>query len=641
MFTQVVTILILVSIIGCILYGRRLIKTEKVDAVFGNPERSKGGTHWVIVGSSAILLVWLYYSWDIAKGFYPKSANELCQVAKVNESLLGLKYQFPIVEREYKSTSIIKIENKNLQRTINEIENSPDLSNQQKTTLLGYITQTKQLIPLLTNEDLMEMDTKIKLQEITEDIKLLSSNFKKEDYPFETQEQKIERQKAVSEQGSWAIITVRKGTGSIENTIEIPLVPETDRGLKFNAAAKELKIINDKFFKLRNHNPQFKSLIKKIKDEIKAYRKSLDDTEGVASTLAKDIVKIARRIEFASIYPPKTLNSMKDAIIEFDEVQKDQQGGLRLIDIILFPAGTIVASGPSCSEQGSGRWLPKPSDTFNKFILMSKPSVGYKNIPLLWIDMMDVSKIIGFILPDWIADILPGEYPIHTKDGTVEQNFKGKVLKVVTGNFSLFKIPVPYGHIWDSFLRVLLGLIFGIIIGVPLGLFMGLNRFAKGFFDPLIELYRPVPPLAWAPLIISVLGIDNTGKVFLLFMVSLSIMIISARAGASGTQLSKIHAAHSLGASKRQILRHVIFPNSLPEILTGIRVAVGMCWGTLVAAEFLAGTTGIGFVENVAKKYFQYEVIWITIFIMGMLGLLFDITLRKIIDKTIPWRGKG
>ena len=641
MFTQIVTILILVSIVGCILYGRRLIKTEKVDAVFGNPERSKGGTHWVIVGSSAILLVWLYYSWDIAKGFYPKSANELCQVAKVNESLLGLKYQFPIVEREFKSTSIIKIENKNLQRTINEIENSPDLSNQQKTTLLGYITQTKQLIPLLTNEDLMEMDTKIKLQEITEDIKLLSSNFKKKDYPFETQEQKIERQKAVSEQGSWAIITVRKGTGSIENTIEIPLVPETDRGLKFNAAAKELKIINDKFFKLRNHNLQFKNSIKKLKDEIKTYRKSLDDTEEVASTFAKDIVKIARRIEFASIYPPTTLNSMKDAIIEFDEVQKDQQGGLRLIDIILFPAGTIVASGPSCSEQGSGRWLPKPSDTFNKFILMSKPSVGYKNIPLLWIDMMDVSKIIGFILPDWIADILPGEYPIHTKDGTVEQNFKGRVLKVVTGDFSLFKIPVPYGHIWDSFLRVLLGLIFGIIIGVPLGLFMGLNRFAKGFFDPLIELYRPVPPLAWAPLIISVLGIDNTGKVFLLFMVSLSIMIISARAGASGTQLSKIHAAHSLGASKKQILRHVIFPNSLPEILTGIRVAVGMCWGTLVAAEFLAGTTGIGFVENVAKKYFQYEVIWITIFIMGMLGLLFDVTLRKIIDKTIPWRGKG
>ena len=641
MFTQLITILILVSIIGCILYGRRLIKTEKVDAVFGNPERAKGGTHWIIVGSSAILLVWLYYSWDIAKGFYPKSANELCQVAKINESLLGLKYQFPIEEREFKSTSIIKIENKNLKKISLEIQNSPDLSNIQKTALVGFINKTNKLIPLLTNDKLMEINTKIKIDEMTDEIRLLSTNFQKKDYPFETPEQKNERQKAISEQVSWGIVTVSAGTGSIENTIEVPLVPETDRGLKFHAAAEQLKKINDKFFKLRNHNPQFKNAIKELKSEVKLYRKNLDETEEVASTYAKNIVKIARRIEFASIYPPNALNEMQNAIIEFDNLQKTEQGGLRLIDILLFPAGTIVASGPSCSEQGSGRWLPKPSDTLNKFILMSKPSVGYKNIPLLWIDMMDVSQIIGFILPDWIADVLPGEYPVHTKDGLVKQNFKGKVLKIVTGDFKLFKIPVPYGHIWDSFLRVFLGLVFGILIGVPLGLFMGLNRFAKGFFDPLIELYRPVPPLAWAPLIISVLGIDNTGKVFLLFMVSLSIMIISARAGASGTQLSKIHAAHSLGASKRQILRYVIFPNSLPEILTGIRVAVGMCWGTLVAAEFLAGTTGIGFVENVAKKYFQYEVIWITIFIMGMLGLLFDVTLRKIIDKTIPWRGKG
>ena len=641
MFTQIVTILIIVSIVGCILYGRRLVKTEKIDAVFGNPERAKGGTHWIIVGSSAILLIWLYYSWDIAKGFYPKSANELCQVAKINESLMGLKYQFPIEEREFKSTSVIKIENENLKKITIEIQNSPDLNNQQKLKLVGFINKTSQLIPLLTNDSLMETNTKIKIKEMTDELRLLSTNFQKKDYPFETELEKNERQEAIIKEGGWGITTVQSGTGSIENTMEVPLIPSTNKGLKFDAAAKELKLINDKFFKLKNHNPQFKISIKQLKENIKTYRNSLGESDESASTYAKNIVKIARRIEFASIYPPTALDEMQDAIIEFDNLQKKEQGGLRLIDMLLFPAGTIVASGPSCSEQGSGRWLPKPSDTFNKFILMSKPSVGYKNIPLLWIDMMDVSKIIGFILPDWIADILPGEYPVHSKDGIVKQNFKGQVLKVVTGDFKLFKIPVPYGHIWDSFMRVFLGLIFGILIGVPLGLFMGLNRFAKGFFDPLIELYRPVPPLAWAPLIISVLGIDNTGKVFLLFMVSLSIMIISARAGASGTQLSKIHAAHSLGASKKQILRYVIFPNSLPEILTGIRVAVGMCWGTLVAAEFLAGTTGIGFVENVAKKYFQYEVIWITIFIMGMLGLLFDVTLRKIIDKTIPWRGKG
>ena len=179
MLTQFLTILIIISIIGCILYGRRLIRTEKVDAVFGNPERAKGGTHWVIVGSSVILMLWLYYSWDIARGFFPKSANELCQVAKINESLLGLKYQFPIEEREFKSTSIIKIENKNLVKVANEIKGSPDLNDQQKTILVSYIDRTSKLIPFLTSEELIEMDTKIKLKEMTGQIKQLSINFQK------------------------------------------------------------------------------------------------------------------------------------------------------------------------------------------------------------------------------------------------------------------------------------------------------------------------------------------------------------------------------------------------------------------------------------------------------------------------------
>jgi len=635
MITGFLTFLFFFAIIGCVLYGRKLIRTEKVDAVFGNPERAQGGIHWVIVGSSFLLLVWLYYSWDMAKSFFPKSANELCQVGKVNESLLSLKYLFPIDERQLKSTSVIETESENLNKITIEIEKS-SVKNQDKSKLLNFVSQTKNTIPLLTNEQLLNNETREQIKLINEKIINLTENFKRSDYPNESAEQELERIEATKEEGSW-----KASSTSIENTIEIPFIPKTKRGLKFQAAASELNLISDEFFELKNHNEQYVSALEKLKKEIKDYRDSFSSSDEISSSLAKDILKIARRIEYASIFPPNTLNDMQASIINFDNVQKKEQGSLRWVDLLLFPSGTIISSGPSCSEQGSGRWLPKPSDTLNKFTLMLNPNVGYKQIPLIWYEMMDVSKIIGFLIPDWFADILPGEYPVHNEQGEVTPNFKSKVLSFVTGDFNLFKIPIPTGHIWDSFLRVFLGLVAGIIVGVPLGLFMGLNRFAKGFFDPLIELYRPVPPLAWAPLVISVLGIDNLGKVFLLFMVSLSIMIISARAGASGTQLSKIHAAHSLGASKWQILRHVIFPNSLPEILTGIRVATGMCWGTLVAAEFLAGTTGVGFVENVAKKYFQYEVIWITIFIMGMLGLIFDITIRKIIDKTIPWRGKG
>ena len=636
MITAFLTFLFFFAIIGCILYGRKLIRTEKIDAVFGNPERAKGGIHWVIVGSSFLLLVWLYYSWDIAKSFFPRSANELCQVGKVDESLLSLKYLFPIEERQLKSTSVIKTETENLNKILLEINKSDKVNSQDKIKLFDFINESKNSIPLLTNEKLLNNETKRKIGIITDKINNLTDNFTRNDYPNESPEEEIKRIDAAKKEGNWSASST-----SIENTIEIPSIPKTKRGLKFQAASVELNSISDEFFELRNHNEQYSSLIKNLKKGIKDFRSQLDSSEEISSSFAKDILKIVRRIEYASIFPPNTLKDMQESIENFDKTQKKEQGGLRWVDILLFPSGTIISSGPSCSEQGSGRWLPKPSDTVNKFALMLNPNVGFKQIPLIWYEMMDVSKIVGFIFPDWIADILPGEYPVHNERGEIKPNFKSKVLSFVTGDFKLFKIPIPTGHIWDSFLRVFLGLVAGIIVGVPLGLFMGLNRFAKGFFDPLIELYRPVPPLAWAPLVISVLGIDNLGKVFLLFMVSLSIMIISARAGASGTQLSKIHAAHSLGASRWQILRHVIFPNSLPEILTGIRVATGMCWGTLVAAEFLAGTTGVGFVENVAKKYFQYEVIWITIFIMGMLGLIFDITIRKIIDKTIPWRGKG
>ncbi len=631
MITGIVTFLVIFAVIGSILYGHRLVKTEKSDAVFGNPERAKGGIHWVIVGSSFLLLSWLYYSWDIAKAFYPKSANELCQVAKVNESLLSLKYLFPIEERQHKSTALIKRENINIQKKIIIIQNSSELKDQDKQLFIKLLKKTQKSIPLLTNEALLENKTKTTISNLTNRISWLTEDFQKVNYPpIKSIEEENKRIEALKKQLGWG------ATG-----MEVPPLPESKRGLKFHSAAQELNKISDEFFSMRNHNPQYLKLLKEIRDEIKQYQNGLDDSQELEMTFIKEIKKLGQRIEYESVFPPNALDAMEKAIREFDVAQKKEQGNLIYIDALLFPAGTIVASGPTCAEDGPGRWLPKPSDTFRIFGDLLKPSVGFKMIPLIWYEMMGVNRIVGFILPDWIADVMPGKYPVHSSDGTVKPNFKSKVLDVVTGDFKAFKIPVPTGHIWDSFLRVFLGLIFGIILGVPLGLFMGLNRFAKGFFDPLVELYRPVPPLAWAPLVITVFGIDNLGKVFLLFMVSFSIMIISARAGASGTQLSKIHAAHSLGASRWQILREVIFPNSLPEILTGVRVAVGMCWGTLVAAEFLAGTSGIGFVENVARKYMQYEVIWITIFVMGMLGLIFDVTIRKIIDKTIPWRGKG
>ena len=628
MLTGLFIILLIIILIATIVYGKRLIKVEKIDAVFGNPERSKGGYHWIVAGSCSILLLWFYFSWDVARSFFPNSANELCQVAKVRDSLVSIKYVFPIEQKTLKSSDFIKRENRNIELLNNQIKQS-SIANKDKDKLIFLLVETQSLIKILSDEKYLNPEIKNKVLGVANQIDSLSKNIQNKNYPqFDSlsSEEKI----AIKKQGFWG-----------ETGAEVPFYPNTKFGLKFDAASKELNKIVEQFFLIKNNSEVFEKKSKELDSVIENYRDTLAESQEVETQFAREVSKIYGRVTRSNIFPANVLDPVEQSVVRFEEVQKKEQGSLKIIDTLLFPGGTVVASGQTCSEQGSGRWLPKPTDTLKEFLHLLDPNQGYKNVPLFWYEMMGINKVVDFILPDWIADLVPGKYPVHNNEGKVISNFKSNVLDIVTGNFELFSIPVPSGHIWDSFLRVFLGLTLGILCGVPLGLFMGLSRFAAGYFDPLIELYRPVPPLAWAPLIITVFGIDNSGKIFLLFIVSFAIMVISARAGASGTQLSKIHAAHSLGASHWQILKEVIFPNSLPEILTGIRVAIGVCWGTLVAAEFLAGTTGIGFVENVARKYMQYEVIWITIFVMGLLGLLFDIGMRKIINKTIPWRGKG
>ena len=196
MVTGILTFLIIFAVIGSILYGQRLIKTEKSDAVFGNPERTKGGVHWIIVGTSFLILSWLYYSWDIAKAFYPKSANDLCQVAKVNESLLSLKYLFPIEERSHKSTALIKRENINIQKKIVVIQNSPDLKNQDKELFVNLLNKTQQTIPLLTDEKYLEPDVKNKINELTNRIYWLTEDFPKVSYPpIKSEKKKIKELK--------------------------------------------------------------------------------------------------------------------------------------------------------------------------------------------------------------------------------------------------------------------------------------------------------------------------------------------------------------------------------------------------------------------------------------------------------------
>jgi taurine transport system permease protein len=196
-------------------------------------------------------------------------------------------------------------------------------------------------------------------------------------------------------------------------------------------------------------------------------------------------------------------------------------------------------------------------------------------------------------------------------------------------------------HLGYSLFRVIAGFLAGAIVGIPLGYAMGLNGWFRGWFDPIVEFMRPVPPLALIPLIIIWFGIGETGKIILLFLASLWIMAIAARSGVSGVSIPKVHAAYSLGASKIQIMRHVIIPNSLPDIFTGARVAMGVCWGTVVAAELVAATEGAGMMIMVASKFTLTDIVLMGIILIGVIGFGIDILMRKAENFLVPWKGRS
>lgn len=198
-----------------------------------------------------------------------------------------------------------------------------------------------------------------------------------------------------------------------------------------------------------------------------------------------------------------------------------------------------------------------------------------------------------------------------------------------------------WSHTKDSLWRVIRGMFFGIVIGVPVGLAMGLSSRLRGFFDTPVEGFRTIPPLALLPLFILWFGIGDGTAVNLLIFASVWIMIISARAGAGTVQLSKVRAAYSLGASKWQVLTRVILPNALPELFTGARVALGVSWGTLVAAELVGADTGLGAMIFVARDFLRTDVVVVGIIVIAVFGVLMDIVMRILEAILIPWRGKG
>lgn len=195
-------------------------------------------------------------------------------------------------------------------------------------------------------------------------------------------------------------------------------------------------------------------------------------------------------------------------------------------------------------------------------------------------------------------------------------------------------------HLAESIGRVFSALTAAVVIGVPVGLWMGLNKWVRAALDPLVELLRPIPPLAYLPLLVIWFGIGETTKILLIFFSILAPVIISTVHGVLSHQQNRERAALSLGATRWQVLRYVILPAALPQILTGIRIGLGVGWSTLVAAELVAADRGIGFMVQSAAQFLITDTVILGIIVIALVAVSFELFLRWLQKQLAPWYGQ-
>ena len=175
------------------------------------------------------------------------------------------------------------------------------------------------------------------------------------------------------------------------------------------------------------------------------------------------------------------------------------------------------------------------------------------------------------------------------------------------------------------------------LIGIPLGLAMGMSPVMRGIFDPPIEFYRPIPPLAYIPIIIIWFGIGEFSRVLIITIACFMVCVVNVIAGMKNVPQVYVDAASTMGASRFQVFRTVAVPAATPFIITGYRIALAAAWTTLVASELLAAQNGLGFLLQEGRRYFLTDQVMMIIVIIGGCAFIMDRIFRKIQAHLMQW----
>jgi len=212
--------------------------------------------------------------------------------------------------------------------------------------------------------------------------------------------------------------------------------------------------------------------------------------------------------------------------------------------------------------------------------------------------------------------------------------------QVATTAVSLGQQGLLWSDALSSLARVFTGFALGIALAIPVGFLMGWYRIARAIIEPYVQFFRTIPPLAIIPLAIVTLGIEETPKIFVIFLASFLSSVVATYQGVISVDKTLINAARVLGAGDFTIFRRVIVPASLPYIMVGVRIGLGSSWATVVAAELIVAQSGLGFRMQQAQLYYDLPTIFVSLIAIGLLGLVMDRIVMAIDGVLTAWQEK-
>lgn len=271
---------------------------------------------------------------------------------------------------------------------------------------------------------------------------------------------------------------------------------------------------------------------------------------------------------------------------------------------------------PSAAEQAQ-----PASKVFARLPPVPQSVLGLVSVAFMLL-AWSVLSVSGVVSPD----LLPGPWDVWAAASDILQNgYRGTTLQ---------------GNALATFGRMAGGFGLAVLLGIPLGLWMGRVRAANAALGWIVQFMRPLPPLSYMILLILWLGTGNGSKTALLFLTAFPIVVAASAAGAAGVATLRIQAAQALGASERQILRHVVLPSAAPMVLTGLQIALAAAFSTVVSAELMAATNGLGWMVISASTFLRNDVIILCILLLGAMGMSLAWALRLLDRRLVHWRGR-